>query len=355
MPHFASYSGKLGRVAGEYVHLDALWDFDPGRPREGRIQSDQVELFIDLLTDGKPALCFSAHLANWELAALAPPAYRMDSAVVYRMPNNPIVAREIQRIRAASMGQLIRSRNQAPIEIAAALSARDLANDLTESTKRMSELIGAVKRYAYMDRGALVPIDLRDGLETTITILGHKLKRTTIEIVRHYAEIPPFQAFGAELNQVWTNLLDNAIDALGETGTITLTTRIDGGCAEVDIADDGPGIPDEARQRIDDALIEVGLEPAAAERYPHEFSGGQRQRVAIARALVLKPKFVVLDEPTSALDMSVQAQIVDLLRELQQRHGLTYLFISHDLKVVRALADEVVVLRAGKVVERGPA
>jgi len=111
----------------------------------------------------------------------------------------------------------------------------------------------------------------------------------------------------------------------------------------------------EARRRIDEALVEVGLEPAVAERYPHEFSGGQRQRVAIARALVLKPKFVVLDEPTSALDMSVQAQIVDLLRELQQRHGLTYLFISHDLKVVRALAHEILVMKDGEIVEAGSA
>ncbi len=115
------------------------------------------------------------------------------------------------------------------------------------------------------------------------------------------------------------------------------------------------GTKDERTALIDKALREVGLDPAARDRYPHEFSGGQRQRIAIARALVLKPRLIVLDEPTSALDMSVQAQIVDLLRDLQQRHRLAYLFISHDLKVVRALADEVVVLRHGKVVERGPA
>ncbi|MEO8557690.1 MAG: ABC transporter ATP-binding protein [Rhodospirillales bacterium] len=106
---------------------------------------------------------------------------------------------------------------------------------------------------------------------------------------------------------------------------------------------------------IDQVLTDVGLDIAVRDRYPHEFSGGQRQRIAIARAMVLRPRFVVLDEPTSALDMSVQAQIVDLLRKLQQQHGLTYLFISHDLKVVRALADEVIVMRDGKVVERGPA
>ncbi len=112
---------------------------------------------------------------------------------------------------------------------------------------------------------------------------------------------------------------------------------------------------DERRRRVAEALAEVGLDPATMDRYPHEFSGGQRQRIAVARAMVLEPKFVMLDEPTSALDMSVQAQIVDLLRDLQKRHGLAYLFISHDLKVVRALANDVIVLRAGKVVEHGPA
>jgi microcin C transport system ATP-binding protein len=117
-----------------------------------------------------------------------------------------------------------------------------------------------------------------------------------------------------------------------------------------------PAMPRSERDRlIAGALAEVGLEPGWAERYPHEFSGGQRQRIAIARALVLKPDFIVLDEPTSALVVSVQAQIVDLLRDLQARHRLAYLFISHDLRVVRALADDLMVMKDGRVVESGKA
>ncbi len=117
-----------------------------------------------------------------------------------------------------------------------------------------------------------------------------------------------------------------------------------------------PGLSRAEREaRVAEQLEEVGLPADCADRYPHEFSGGQRQRIAVARAMVLKPRFVVLDEPTSALDMSVQAQIVELLRRLQQDHALGYLFISHDLRVVRALAHRVVVLRQGVVVEQGPA
>ncbi|MGH6703199.1 MAG: ATP-binding cassette domain-containing protein, partial [Bradyrhizobium sp.] len=112
----------------------------------------------------------------------------------------------------------------------------------------------------------------------------------------------------------------------------------------------------EAREvRVIKALRDVGLDPATRFRYPHEFSGGQRQRISIARAVVLEPNFVVLDEPTSALDMLFQAQMVDLLRELQRKRDLTYMFISHDLRVVASLASHLIVMRHGKVVEEGAA
>jgi microcin C transport system ATP-binding protein len=128
-----------------------------------------------------------------------------------------------------------------------------------------------------------------------------------------------------------------------------------------DIVEEGlwvhhPKMSEEERQkRVVRALRDVGLDPETRFRYPHEFSGGQRQRIAIARAVVLEPTFVVLDEPTSALDMLIQAQMVDLLRDLQKRLNLTYLFISHDLRVVAALASRLMVMRNGKVVEEGPA
>jgi len=112
---------------------------------------------------------------------------------------------------------------------------------------------------------------------------------------------------------------------------------------------------DERDARVVKALADVGLDPETRSRYPHEFSGGQRQRISVARAVVLEPNFVVLDEPTSALDMLFQAQLVDLLRELQRKRNLTYMFISHDLRVVASLASHLIVMRNGKVVEEGPA
>jgi ABC-type microcin C transport system duplicated ATPase subunit YejF len=115
------------------------------------------------------------------------------------------------------------------------------------------------------------------------------------------------------------------------------------------------GTPTERQELVEQALRDVELDPATAGRFPHEFSGGQRQRIAIARAIILRPKLLILDEPTSALDMTIQKQIIELLRDLQERYQLTYIFITHDLRVVRSLADQLAVMRHGRIVESGPA
>jgi signal transduction histidine kinase len=146
--------------------------------------------------------------------------------------------------------------------IAASLGARQLSAELRDSTDRMGQLVKAIKTYAYMDRGELIEVDVHEGLDSTLTLLKHKLKHTQIEVERDYdSALGRLTVHGAELNQVWTNLLDNAIDALGDSGRITITTRADGDCAEIDIADDGPGIPAEIRDRVFDPFFttkEVG-------------------------------------------------------------------------------------------------
>ncbi len=140
--------------------------------------------------------------------------------------------------------------------VAASVTAGRLAGELEESTERMSALVGAVKSYAYMDRGDLVEVDLHEGLETTLVVLGHKLKHTEIEVLRDYdRSLPRLTVRGSELNQVWTNLLDNAIDALGESGTITIATTADGACAVVEIIDDGPGVPADLAGRVFDPFF----------------------------------------------------------------------------------------------------
>jgi signal transduction histidine kinase len=147
--------------------------------------------------------------------------------------------------------------------VAATITIGRVSAELCESTDRISSLVSAVKSYAYMDRGGLVEVDLHEGLETTLTVLAHKLKHTAIEVVRDYDRaLPRMTVRGSELNQVWTNLLDNAIGVLGDRGTITIRTGSDNGCAVVEISDDGPGIPADVRERIFDPFFttkDVGL------------------------------------------------------------------------------------------------
>jgi signal transduction histidine kinase len=140
--------------------------------------------------------------------------------------------------------------------IAASLTASGLAAEIAESTERMSKLVKAIKAYAFMDRGELVETDVHEGLETTLMVLGHKLKHTSIEVRRKYdRSLPKITLRGSELNQVWTNLLANAIEAVGDAGVIEISTERDGACARVDIVDDGPGIPDNIRGRVFDPFF----------------------------------------------------------------------------------------------------
>lgn len=169
----------------------------------------------------------------------------------------PLASAGVDRAWLERLAQLAGPATDAALRwVAASLTAGRLSAELCESTERMSSLVGAVKSYAYMDRGALVEVDLHEGLETTLTVLSYKLKHTTIVLARDYDRaLEKLTVRGSELNQVWTNLLDNAIDALGEQGTITITTRADGDCAVVEIADDGPGIPEELAGRIFDPFF----------------------------------------------------------------------------------------------------
>jgi signal transduction histidine kinase len=187
----------------------------------------------------------------------------------------PLSAAGVDRAWVDRVAALAGSATDAAVAwVAATLTARGLAGELQESTKRMSDLVGAVKSYAYMDRGDLVEVDLHEGLETTLAVLGHRLKHTEIEVVRRYdKDLPKLTVRGSELNQVWTNLLDNAIDALDGRGTITIKTSREAGGARVDVTDDGPGIPPEIRDRVFDSFFTtkdvghgIGLGLATAHR-----------------------------------------------------------------------------------------
>jgi signal transduction histidine kinase len=171
--------------------------------------------------------------------------------------SEPLVAAGIDAAWLDRLSRIAGPGTNAAVEwIAASLTARGLAAEIAESTERMSKLVKAIKAYAFMDRGELVETDLHEGLETTLVVLGHKLKHTSIEVRREYdRSLPKITLRGSELNQVWTNLLANAIEALGEAGTIAIVTERDGACARVDIVDDGPGIPENIRGHVFDPFF----------------------------------------------------------------------------------------------------
>jgi len=206
-----------------------------------------------------------------------------------------------------------------------------------------------------------ITVEVREG--RTVGVVGESGSGKTtlgLAMLRLISSDGPIEFAGTEIDQLRAKALrplraDMQIVFQDPFGSLSPRMSIAQIVAEgLDVHSIGRG--DKERDGLVCAIMEeVGLDPATRHRYPHEFSGGQRQRVAIARAMVLRPRFVVLDEPTSALDRSVQAQIIDLLRELQERHDLAYMFISHDLKVVRAISDDVIVMRNGKVVEQGAA
>jgi signal transduction histidine kinase len=169
----------------------------------------------------------------------------------------PLAAAGIDAAWLARLEQVAGPASSAAVAwIAASLTTRVLASEIAESTERMGKLVKAIKAYAFMDRGELVETDIHEGLETTLVVLGHKLKHTSIQIRREYdRSLPKLTLRGSELNQVWTNLLANAIEALGDSGTIEIATVRDGICARVDIVDDGPGIPAEIRDRVFDPFF----------------------------------------------------------------------------------------------------
>ena len=218
--------------------------------------------------------------------------------------------------------------------------------------KRKKKIINAVDE---------VTLNLHKG--TTCGIVGESgsgkttLGMAILKLVRSSGDI----LFEGQNIQTWTNRrlrpLRSDIQIIFQDPFSSLSPRF----TVHEIIEEGLKIhtPDATReqryQRVLETLLEVGLEEEMAFRFPHEFSGGQRQRIAIARAIVLKPKFLILDEPTSALDVTIQGQIIELLLDLQKKYQMTYMFISHDLRVVRALADYVAVMQHGKIIEAGPA
>ncbi|HLI58262.1 MAG TPA: ATP-binding protein [Solirubrobacteraceae bacterium] len=248
------------RAAGELAEALGVLSQTIGVFVESGVEREQASRLVALQRDAVERRRSTSALSSLEaadredelsdaLAELGTPSPWELAATLAASGTEPGHVREIGEIAGPLAVPVVRW-------IGATLAADQLVAELTDSTKRMSDLVIAIKRYAYARPGEIAEVDLREGIETTLTLLKHKLKHTTIEVVRDYdPALPPARVYSSELNQVWTNLLDNAIDALDGSGTITITTRLDGECAEVDIADSGPGIPEPVRRRVFDPFF----------------------------------------------------------------------------------------------------
>jgi signal transduction histidine kinase len=257
-----------------------------GRFVSAGIERDQAECLVELqeeaITGAERRTALDALDASDAEEELLARLEELEVPEAWRLAE-PLAVAGVDRAWVDRVAEIAGSATDAAIAwVAATLTARALAAELQESTKRMSDLVGAVKTYAYMDRGELNEVDLHEGLETTLAVLGHKLKHTQIDVVRDYdRDLGKLTVHGSELNQVWTNLLDNAIDAVGERGTITIRTAREGRAALVQIGDDGPGIPAEAREHVFDDFFTTkevgkgtGLGLATARRIVVDRHGG---------------------------------------------------------------------------------
>jgi signal transduction histidine kinase len=248
------------RAAGDLAEALDVLASTIGRFVESGIEREQAQALVDMQQDALAHAQSASPLSALD-SADATDALE-DSLAQYGVPEpwraaEPLAAAGIDAAWLERLAELAGPGTPAAVDwIAASLTARGLVSQICESTDRMGKLVKAIKAYAFMDRGEIVETDIHEGLETTLVVLGHKLKHTSIEVKRNYDRtLPKIMLRGSELNQVWTNILANAIEALGESGTIEITTSRDGACAKVDIADDGPGIPAEIRDRVFDPFF----------------------------------------------------------------------------------------------------
>ncbi|MGO4707199.1 ABC transporter ATP-binding protein [Microvirga sp. 2MCAF38] len=335
----------------------------------------------DLLIADEPTTALDVTVQAQILALLADLKKRLGMAMLFITHDLGIVRKVADRVCVMSKGEIVEQGKVAEVfdnpqhaytKKLLAAEPRGRANPVSPNAPPVIEA-GPIKVWFPIKRGffrrtvghvkAVDGVSIRVRKGETVGIVGESGSGKTtlgLAIMRLVSSEGPIVFLGKPLNGLGSRELrpirkDMQVVFQDPYGSLSPRMSV------AEIVEEGLLVQDKGssyaqrREIVARALADVGLDPATMDRYPHEFSGGQRQRIAIARAVVLEPQFIVLDEPTSALDMSVQAQIVELLRDLQKRRDLAYMFISHDLKVVRALANQVIVMQNGKVVEEGAA